>query len=125
MVIWNMLKKFSRMAFLVGLLAVISLSVIPQGAIPDTGLSDKLGHLVAYACLALAGGIAYSGARSSFMLISGLLFLGVGLELVQTFLPGRSASGYDVLANVIGTALGAAAAISISSIMNRRPRILG
>jgi VanZ family protein len=118
-----MLKKLSRMAFLVGLLAVISLSVIPQGAIPDMGLSDKLGHLAAYACLALAGGIAYRGGRSLFMIAAGLLLLGLGLELVQAFLPGRSASGYDVLANVIGTALGAAAAISISNI--RRPRILG
>ena len=120
-----MLKKLSRMVFFVGLLAVIALSVVPQWAIPDTGLSNKLDHLTGYAALAFAGGIAYRGARSLFVLAAGLLLLGAGLELVQAFLPDRIASGYDVLANLAGVALGSAAAISTHTFMNRRPRILG
>ncbi len=120
-----MLRTLSQMVFVIGLLAVIALSVIPQGAIPDTGVSDKLGHIAAYAALVLAGGIAFRRARSLFMLAAGLLLLGVGLELVQALLPGRLASGYDMLAIVVGIALGSAAAISTNTFMNRRPRILG
>ena len=59
------------------------------------------------------------------MMAAGLLFLGAGLELVQAFLPNRFASGYDVLANVVGITLGSAAAISTNTVMNRRPRMLG
>ena len=120
-----MLATLSRMAFFLGLLVVIALSVIPQGAIPDTGISDKLGHIAAYAALALAGGIAFRRARPLFMMATGLLFLGIGLELVQALLPGRFASSYDLLANVIGIALGSAMAISTNTFMNRRPQILG
>ncbi len=120
-----MLRKLYRMVFFVGLLAVIALSVLPQGAMPDAGLSDKMGHVAAYTALALAGGIAFSGARSLFMLAAGLLLLGAGLELVQTLLPDRFTSGYDILANVVGIAVGSAAAISINIFINRRPRILG
>ncbi len=120
-----MLRTLFQIVFLIGLLAVIALSVIPQGAMPDTGLSDKLGHMAAYATLALAGGIAYRGARSLLILAVGLLLLGAGLELVQALLPGRFASGYDLLANLVGISLGSTAAISTNTVMNRRPRILG
>jgi VanZ family protein len=120
-----MLKKLSRMAFFVGLLAVIVLSVIPKEAVPSIGLPDILAHMAAYAALALAGGIAVRRARSVFMLAAGLLLLGAGLELVQALVPSRDASGYEFLANVTGIALGSAAAISTSFVMNKRRRILG
>ena len=119
-----MLKKLSRMAFFVGLLAVIVLSVIPKEAIPSLGLPDILAHMAAYAALALAGGIAFRRARSLFMLAAGLLFLGASLELVQALIPGRDASGYEFLANMVGIALGSAAAISANTVLNRHPQIL-
>ena len=59
------------------------------------------------------------------MMAAGLLFLGAGLELVQAFLPNRFASGYDVLANVVGITLGSTVAISTNTLLNRRPQILG
>ncbi len=121
-----MLITLSRIVFSIGLIAVIALSVMPQGTVPDPGISDKFAHFAAYAALALAGGIAYRGSRSVFILVAaGLLLLGIGLEFVQAFIPGRSASVYDGLANAIGIALGSAAAISIGTIMNRRRRVLG
>ncbi len=120
-----MLRKLSRIAFFVGLVAVIALSVIPQEVKPGTGVSGNLNHIAAYAALALAGGIAYRGGRSLFMMAVGLLLLGAGLELLQASLPSRFASGYDVLANVVGIALGSAAAISTSLVMNRHRRALG
>jgi VanZ family protein len=119
-----MLKKLFRMAFFVGLLAVVVLSVIPKEAIPSLGLPDVLAHMAAYAALALAGGIAFRRARSLFILAAGLLLLGASLELVQGLIPGRDASGYEFLANMVGIALGSVAAISTSIVMNRRRRML-
>lgn len=120
-----MLITLSRIVFSIGLIAVIALSVMPQGTVPDPGISDKFAHFAAYAALALAGGIACRGSGLVIILAAGLLLLGIGLEFVQAFIPGRSASGYDGLANAIGIALGSAAAISIGTIMNRRRRVLG
>ena len=119
-----MLRKLSWMVFFVGLVAAIALSVIPQDAKPDTGMSGKLNHLAAYAALALAGGFACRRRRSLFLMAAGLLLLGAGLELIQSYLPSRFASDYDMLANVVGIALGSAAAISTNTFMNRRPQIL-
>ena len=122
-----MLRKLSWMAFFVGLFAIILLSVIPVTAIPKLGLPlpEILSHMAAYAALALAGGIACRSARSLFMLASGLLLLGVGLEFVQALLPSRDASGYELLANVAGVALGFAAAILTNTLIKKCPQILG
>ena len=120
-----MVQTLSKIGFVIGLIAVIALSVTPGGSTPDVEISDKLAHVVAYAALALAGGIAFGGSRSLMILVAGLSLLGVGLELVQAFVPGRSASGYDGVANVIGIALGSAATKSINTIMKKRLGILG
>ena len=110
------------MVFFVGLLAVILLSVIPAEAFPRFGKPEILGHMAAYAALALAGGIACRSARSLFMLAAGLALLGAGLELVQALLPTRDASGYELLANIVGIALGLVAASLINMFISRRSR---
>ena len=91
---------------------------------PRAGISDKLAHVAAYAVLALTGGVAFRGARRLLILGAGLLLLGLGLEIAQAFIPGRSASGYDMLANMLGIAVGSTALISINKIMNRRLGVL-
>ena len=101
-----MITRLSRMAFYVGLLLVVALSLIPQDAMPAPSLGDKAGHALAYAALAVAGGISHRGLRSLILVALGLLLLGAALELAQSALPGRIASLYDVLANAIGIVLG-------------------
>ena len=66
-----MIKKMSRMAFYVGLLLVVALSLLPQDAMPTTSLGDKAGHAVAYATLAVAGGIGYRGLRALLLVACG------------------------------------------------------
>ena len=117
-----MLRKYSLVVFHVGLLAIVVPSVIPPGAIPNTGLSDQLGHMAGYAALALVGGIAYRGARPLLVLVAGLLLLGAGLELFQALTPWRSASGIDMLANAAGILLGTTAAILTITVSKRRPK---
>ena len=116
------LKKHLWMVFSVGLLAVILLSVIPAEAFPHFRIPEIVGHMAAYAALALAGGIACRSARSLFMLAAGLVLLGAGLELVQALLPTRDASGYELLANTVGIALGLAAVILTNMFINRYSR---
>lgn len=101
-----MVRKLARLAFYLGLLIVVALSLIPQDAVPALRIWDKAGHVLAYAALAAAGGIGYRGQRSLFLVGLALLLLGAALELAQSFLPDRIASLQDILANAIGIALG-------------------
>ena len=119
-----MFRKFILTAFIVSVLTVVIGSVLPAKDMPNPGISDKLAHVAAYAILALTGGVAFRGARPLLSLGAGLLLLGLSLEIAQAFIPGRSASGYDMLANTIGIALGCTAFISIDKIINRRLRVL-
>ncbi len=105
-----MFGKLPRIAFIVGVPAVIALSLLPQEVLPETGAWDKLNHIVAYAALALASGLGFRGWRSLLVVGMSLLMLGTGLELAQAVLPSRSASAYDALANLVGIAFGTVAA---------------
>jgi len=118
-----MIKRISRTAFYLGLLAVIALSVIPQDAMPPTGLWDKAGHTLAYAALAAAGGVGYPGLRNLAFMAAGLLLLGTALELMQLVLPGRIGSLNDVVANAVGVVLGSFLARGFGALWPERRRI--
>jgi hypothetical protein len=47
-----MIRLVSRMAFWVGLLVVVALSLVPQDSVPSTSWGDKADHAAAYAFLA-------------------------------------------------------------------------
>jgi VanZ family protein len=117
-----MLNKSLWTVFFLGLSVVIVLSVIPAEAFPNLRLSDIVGHMAAYAVLAVAGGIACRRAQSFFMLAAGLIALGACLEFAQALLPTRDASGSELLANFVGVALGSTATIVINVLLTKRWR---
>jgi VanZ family protein len=122
------------------IIAVISL-VGPPSSFPVTfGLLDKLGHLVVYLILAFFSyrwwssrrgsarrgtarrGIARRRHRVARILATVVLcsLYGGALELLQRYF-GRSPEVLDLLADVIGSAVGATA----SAVLDRRPRSEG
>jgi VanZ family protein len=120
-----MLRMSSRIAFVIGLVIVIALSVIPAATPPDIAGSDKLGHMAAYMALTLVGSIAFRVIWPLWMLAAARVLLGLSLEFVQVFIPSRTASGYEMLANMIGIAAGSVAAVATTIIANKRPQTLG
>ena len=104
------------MSCVAGILAVTILSLLPQDTLPHMDVSDKVQHLIAYFCMALAGGIAFPRRRSLMALGFGLAVLGIGLEFAQMFVPGRFASIGDGVANTLGVVLG----LSLARIVNTR-----
>ena len=70
----------------------------------DRALADVLINAVLY--LPVGAGLAMSGVRLSRIVLAGIL-LSSTIEAVQVILPGRDASVGDVIANTLGTALGA------------------
>jgi VanZ family protein len=92
---------------LLALAAVFWLSSLPQ--VPGAGLAwDKLLHVVGYAGLGVIALRAFHGGvvrpRPGPTLAAGLFLLlwGISDEYHQSFVPGRDASGADVVADLIG-----------------------
>lgn len=92
--------------FAAGAVAVSVLSLTPSDALPGIELWDKLQHVLAYLILAVTGAVAFPGRRSLPWLTVGLLILGCVLEAIQAFIPSRTASFDDAIANAIGVGLG-------------------
>lgn len=85
---------------------VAALSPEPRG--PGLGL-DKANHVAAFAALALSGLLAAGArARQAAWLATGLLMLGIAIEIAQAQIPGRSPELLDVLADAAGIAAGMA-----------------
>lgn len=70
---------------------------------------DKLAHVGTFALIGCAAGVA-SGSQGwlrAACCVAGALALGVTDELHQVYLPGRSASWADLLADAVGGVVGA------------------
>ena len=82
---------------------------LPRPAIPYI---DKVEHLTMYGILAFLLGRAWlpslqhrTATERLLLLVTACLLWGVGDEIHQSFIPGRSADPLDVLADVAGALL--------------------
>jgi VanZ family protein len=67
-------------------------------------VSDKLYHAVAYFVLTLVALYIFDGERPLVVAV-GVVALGAGVEVAQGFVPYRTASLLDAVANVVGVAV--------------------
>lgn len=98
------LVRLARLGFATMAAAIGVLSLLPLETLPETGAWDKLEHLLAYGLLAGVGTSAFP--KRPVLLITGLIFYGGTLEVLQSFVPGRHPSLADVVANTIGVVVG-------------------
>jgi VanZ family protein len=97
-------------------LVILIATLIPGKAIPKVGFFqiDKVVHffifgvLMFLSCYALKKSYEYTGKPLRFIGIALIysLALGIIIELIQQYVPGRGPSVADVVANSIGVALG-------------------
>lgn len=111
-----MIMRYSWPA-LVWLLIVLVLTLIPGPAIPDVGFSfriDKIVHFFLFgiqmvlSAYALEKHTLLKGAPARPILVSAIFSIaaGIGIEFLQRFVPGRSFSVLDMVANTIGVGIG-------------------
>lgn len=89
-------------------LAAVILGITYLSLTPTTSVSvgnDKVGHLIAYAVLMSHLGLFFLD-RKMWVAVLLALFYGAFMELGQYFVPGRSVSAYDMLANAGGVFIG-------------------
>jgi leader peptidase (prepilin peptidase)/N-methyltransferase len=92
-----------RFAACVGLLAIVTLSLVPVEWRPSTGLAKELEHGIAYwivaVVLTMAGLARWPG-------ILAIVVLAAALEFGQNFVPGRDSNLADFLVSAAGALLG-------------------
>lgn len=98
-------------------LAVLILSTINTGSlslkIKPISNGDKVVHMLFYMAITLSLLFDHSRRmqldtkRLTYIIAASIsIFMGGAIELIQHFLPYRSASPADMIANIIGTAIG-------------------
>jgi len=93
-----------KTAFVGGVCTVVIGSLLPGQFLPAL-INDKVEHFLAYATLAILGGLACRGRRDRLVLMLFLFSLAVSLEIAQGFSPGRTTDFYDALAGWAGSCL--------------------
>jgi VanZ family protein len=99
-----------RGLFVVAVTTVVYVSLLPDDSLIQTQLWDKLEHFLAYALLAAIGSAAFPTSSALRPVGLGLCALGIGLEVAQTQVRGRSGDPIDALANGLGVLFGLAIA---------------
>ncbi len=97
--------RIRKSAFFISLIAIGVVSLLPREVLPETGISDKLGHFAAYGALALLAWLAYAEETTRRRVMIALVLYGALLEGLQSFIPGRFFSIGDMIANGGGVAL--------------------
>lgn len=97
--------RFLLFSLLIILAGIAYLSLAPSEIVNDG--NDKVGHLIAYACLMVNFGLlTYFNRKKYTFAIVFTLFYGGSMEIIQYFVPGRCMSIYDMLANTAGVMFG-------------------
>lgn len=88
----------------VGLIIFLSLS--PSETTIKLQSWDKVGHLLAYTVMVLVAFLTFSSHNGRIVSLIFIIGLGLLLEWLQSFVPGRLVSWNDALANGLGVLLG-------------------
>ena len=99
--------RLSKAWYGLGILMLIAVATVSLVPVPDTGVGDKLAHVVTYFVLGGWFGLLASRRTALVWTIVGLTLFGVLIELLQGMTGYRYAEWADVAANFSGTLIGA------------------
>jgi VanZ family protein len=93
-----------RLAFIGALAAITYLATTRHDYPVVKDISDKANHILAFYALTLLVDFSFPEEPLGFSKVAALLVYGLSIEVVQSFLPHRSASVLDVIADGVGIA---------------------
>ena len=91
-----------RILLVIALAIVVWASLSQTVAISGPQHSDKAAHFIAYFGLTFLGLTGFRTPRNEILFVGFCLLLGAAMEYGQSFVPGRSMSWADMLANSLG-----------------------
>ncbi len=96
-------KLYFKTLFLITTAIVFYLAITSDGIeIFDNSYADKINHMLAFFTLSLLLNRSSSKYDARIRNVTALLLFGIFIEFVQSFLPYREASVYDVVADLGG-----------------------
>jgi hypothetical protein len=95
-----------KLIFIAYALLVMTFSLIPTAIGGSVMYSDKLAHFIAYGGMGFLAYISVASVNKRVYLFLLVISLGVVLEFFQLYIPGRSASFVDIMANTLGVIVG-------------------
>jgi VanZ family protein len=117
--------SFTTIARLVAwacLLAIAILSLVPGILRPHTFLPGRTEHFMAYAGTGFFFVLGYLDFRQRIVAWVGLAIASGVFEMLQAFIPGRSASILDALASTGGLTFGLTVGLIAEAVLSRRTR---
>ena len=87
--------------------AIVTVTSLSPGGTQSIEHIDKVGHLLVYYIFAVLGYRMLGNKRYYLYMCFGIVAYSGLLELGQSYIPGREMSALDLLANILGVALGA------------------
>ena len=115
----KMLKLISAAYVIV----VIILSLVPESGAVSSGWADKIAHFTAYGGMGVLAYFLTGSLKKRFYLFIAIIALGVLMEFLQHYIPGRGASYLDIASNIAGALSGFA--ISHMYTISREPPSFG
>ena len=94
-----------QLIFIAYVVFVIAASLVPEAGTSVVAYNDKIAHLAAYFVMGVLAWTAVTTMKRKLYLLFSSVVLGVVLELVQEFVPGRSMDAADAAANTAGVVL--------------------
>ena len=91
--------------------AVTVLSLLPGSMVPQLPTEASTGHFLAYLGLAAIPAAGIQRLRAVWLAILSSACLGVALEFMQIWIPGRTFEWSDILANSMGVTAGMVAGL--------------
>jgi len=100
-----MKNRIFKALFYICVVAILYLATTTQEIKPLEHTWDKANHFIAFTTLYILLSLAYQNLS---LRIKALILIGFGImiEIVQSFIPGRDFSGFDVIADSIGIFIG-------------------
>ena len=86
---------------------IVALTSLSPGGTQSVEHLDKVGHLLVYYIFAVLGYRVLTNKRHYLYMCLGIVAYSGLIELGQSYIPGRDMSALDLLANIVGVALGA------------------
>jgi len=106
----------------IAVLAIILFSGLKPEPVPQMfEQQDKLHHLLGFAALAFSLRLGFGRTHFGWLLAASLL-AALLIELGQIFLPHRTASMGDMLANILGVLLGAGCWLALEAWLRARQK---
>jgi len=95
-------KKYYKVLFYITTIAIFILAITPSADISIVPYADKILHISAFFTLSLELNRASSTIKHRLRNMGALLAFGVFIEFAQSLTPNRTASIYDIIADLIG-----------------------